>query len=123
MPLPGSYLDSKARYQVDLLLGEISMFLQERNKMLADTVKVRYGLPSSVFDKPDGPYNRLEGTTAIAENDKSRSAPNRPGRRTSLHDLTAGEWRIEHQVDLLVMQTNGLVRRSPNEPKHPFLCL
>ncbi|KAK4045481.1 hypothetical protein OUZ56_033105 [Daphnia magna] len=47
--------------------GEISMFLQERNKMLADTLKVRYGLPSSVFDKPDGPYNRLEGTTAIAE--------------------------------------------------------
>ncbi len=47
--------------------GEISMFLQERNKMLADTVKVRYGLPSSVFDKPDGTYNRLEGTTAIAE--------------------------------------------------------
>jgi hypothetical protein len=47
--------------------GEISMFLQEWNKMLADTVKVRYGLPSSVSDKPDGPYNRLEGTTAIAE--------------------------------------------------------
>jgi REP element-mobilizing transposase RayT len=47
--------------------GEISMFLQERNAMLANMVKVRYGLPSSVFDKPDGTYNRLEGTTAIAD--------------------------------------------------------
>ena len=47
--------------------GKISQFLQARNKMLADTVKVRYGLPSNVFDKPDGTYNRLEGTTAIAD--------------------------------------------------------
>jgi len=46
--------------------GKISQFLQARNKMLADTVKVRYGLPSNVFDKPDGTYNQLEGATAIA---------------------------------------------------------
>jgi REP element-mobilizing transposase RayT len=47
--------------------GEVSKFLQERNAMFANMVKVRYGLPSSIFDKPDGTYNRLEGATAIAE--------------------------------------------------------
>jgi REP element-mobilizing transposase RayT len=47
--------------------GEISKFLQERNAMFANLVKVRYGLPSSVFDKANGTYNRLEGATAIAD--------------------------------------------------------
>jgi REP element-mobilizing transposase RayT len=47
--------------------GEVAQFLQDRNAMFANMVKVRYGLPSSVFDKPDGTYNRLKGATAIAE--------------------------------------------------------
>ena len=47
--------------------GKIAMFLQERNAMLANTVKVRYGLPGGVFERRCEKYNRLEGAPALSQ--------------------------------------------------------
>lgn len=47
--------------------GLIAKFLQRRNALFANMIKVRYGLMGSVFEKCDGKYNRLEGSRAIAE--------------------------------------------------------
>ncbi len=47
--------------------GLIAKFLQRRNAMFANMIKVRYGLSGSVFEKCDGKYNRLEGARAVAE--------------------------------------------------------
>lgn len=47
--------------------GKISKFLQKRNAMFAKMVKVRYGLPESIFGRRGGKYNRLHGTKAIAK--------------------------------------------------------
>jgi REP element-mobilizing transposase RayT len=47
--------------------GLIAKFLQRRNAMFANMVKVRSGLSGSVFEKSDGKYNRLEGARAVAE--------------------------------------------------------
>ena len=46
--------------------GEISKFLQHRNAMFANLVKVRYGLPESIFGRRAEKYNRLKGAKAIA---------------------------------------------------------
>jgi REP element-mobilizing transposase RayT len=46
--------------------GKIDKFLQKRNAMFANMVKVRYGLPRGVFEKCEGKYNRLEGARPFA---------------------------------------------------------
>jgi REP element-mobilizing transposase RayT len=47
--------------------GEISKFLQKRNAMFANMVKVRYGLAEGIFSRRSEKYNRLEGAEAIAQ--------------------------------------------------------
>ena len=49
--------------------GKIDKFLQKRNAMFANMVKVRYGLPAGIFEKSDGKYNRLEGARPFAKLD------------------------------------------------------
>lgn len=46
--------------------GQIALFLQERNAMLARMVKVRYGLAGGIFERSCKKYNRLEGARPIA---------------------------------------------------------